>query len=220
LLVRAALALDRGEARAAVADAERCLRRVGDGDRFERAAALELLVRARLVLGEQDRATGAVDELEQLAADAGTAPLRAAALLARGRVEGSVELLEDAADLYADCGARFEEAQARLELAKALRAAGRDADAAVVEARAREALAALGARVQAPSPVRSLLTPREREVLRLLAAGASNDAIASQLVVSVRTVERHVENIYDKIGVSGRTARAAATAWALANGRN
>jgi DNA-binding NarL/FixJ family response regulator len=34
----------------------------------------------------------------------------------------------------------------------------------------------------------------------------------------VRTVERHVENIYDKIGVSGRTARAAATAWALANG--
>ena len=54
--------------------------------------------------------------------------------------------------------------------------------------------------------------------MRLLAQGRSNDAIAAELVVSVRTVERHVENIYGKIGVSGRTARAAATAWALAHG--
>ena len=55
-------------------------------------------------------------------------------------------------------------------------------------------------------------------MLGLVATGASNDAIAADLVLSVRTVERHVENIYDKIGVSGRTARAAATAWALAHG--
>jgi DNA-binding NarL/FixJ family response regulator len=63
-----------------------------------------------------------------------------------------------------------------------------------------------------------LLTPRERDVLTLIAGGQSNAQIADVLVLSVRTVERHVENIYDKIGVSGRTARAAATAWALTHG--
>jgi DNA-binding NarL/FixJ family response regulator len=55
-------------------------------------------------------------------------------------------------------------------------------------------------------------------VLRLLAQGRSNDDIATELVLSVRTVESHVASIYSKIGVSGRTARAAATAYALANG--
>ena len=55
-------------------------------------------------------------------------------------------------------------------------------------------------------------------MLRLVAKGLSNDAIARELVLSVRTVERHVENVYGKIGVSGRTARAAATAWAFAHG--
>jgi DNA-binding NarL/FixJ family response regulator len=88
----------------------------------------------------------------------------------------------------------------------------------VHDAQARDTLAGIGAPVPAAAPGRSLLTKREREVLRLLASGASNDAIATELVLSVRTVERHVENIYDKIGVSGRTARAAATAWAIAHG--
>jgi DNA-binding NarL/FixJ family response regulator len=62
------------------------------------------------------------------------------------------------------------------------------------------------------------LTPREAEVLRLLARGLSNDDVAHELVLSVRTVERHVANIYVKIGASGRTARAAATAWAHKHG--
>jgi DNA-binding NarL/FixJ family response regulator len=62
------------------------------------------------------------------------------------------------------------------------------------------------------------LTRRERDVLRLLSQGRSNDEIAAELVLSVRTVESHVASIYSKIGVSGRTARAAATAYALANG--
>jgi DNA-binding NarL/FixJ family response regulator len=55
-------------------------------------------------------------------------------------------------------------------------------------------------------------------VLRLIARGLSNDDIAAQLVLSVRTVEHHVTSIYSKIGASGRAARAAATAYALANG--
>jgi len=55
-------------------------------------------------------------------------------------------------------------------------------------------------------------------VLRLVAHGRSNGEIARELVLSVRTVERHVANIYLKIGASGRTARAVATAWAHAHG--
>ena len=56
------------------------------------------------------------------------------------------------------------------------------------------------------------LTPREVEVLGLIAAGNSNREIASELVLSVRTVERHIFNIYRKIDANGR---AAATAYAL-----
>ncbi len=59
------------------------------------------------------------------------------------------------------------------------------------------------------------LTPREVEVLRLLAAGQSNREIADDLVVSVRTVEHHVERIYAKIDARGRVD---ATAWALRHG--
>jgi DNA-binding NarL/FixJ family response regulator len=55
------------------------------------------------------------------------------------------------------------------------------------------------------------LTERELEVLRPLAAGATNKAIAAELVLSVRTVDRHVSNIFVKLGVS---SRAAATAFA------
>ena len=55
-------------------------------------------------------------------------------------------------------------------------------------------------------------------MLRLVARGLSNDDIAHELVLSVRTVERHVANSYAKIGARGRTARAIATAWAHSHG--
>ena len=67
-----------------------------------------------------------------------------------------------------------------------------------------------------PDP--DLLTPREAEVLALLAAGTSNVAISRQLFLSVRTVERHIANIYEKIGAEGKSARAAATAYAFNHG--
>jgi len=62
------------------------------------------------------------------------------------------------------------------------------------------------------------LTRRELEVLRLLAAGESNREIGESLVLSVRTVERHITDIYHRLGVSGRAARAAAAAYALTGG--
>jgi pimeloyl-ACP methyl ester carboxylesterase/DNA-binding CsgD family transcriptional regulator len=60
------------------------------------------------------------------------------------------------------------------------------------------------------------LSPREREVLTLAADGRANDEIAGDLHLSVRTVERHFQNIYAKLGVSGRSARAAAVSRLLA----
>ena len=70
----------------------------------------------------------------------------------------------------------------------------------------------LGAESTPPLP--NGLTAREAEVLALLAQGSSNREIAEALVLSIRTVERHVCNIYTKIDAHGR---AAATAYALAN---
>ena len=66
------------------------------------------------------------------------------------------------------------------------------------------------------NPIRTQVDPavplstREREVLTLVAAGETNESIGEQLAVSTRTVERHLSNIYRKLGVGGRTARAAA----------
>jgi HD-GYP domain-containing protein (c-di-GMP phosphodiesterase class II) len=93
-----------------------------------------------------------------------------------------------------------------------------EAAAGMVEAEARGkldadavacVLAAAGKRL-APSPHRwpANLTDREVEVLRLIARGRSNREVAERLFISVKTVGRHVENLYTKIGVSSRAAAA------------
>jgi DNA-binding CsgD family transcriptional regulator len=72
--------------------------------------------------------------------------------------------------------------------------------------------------LQEPVPAASPLTglsAREIEVLRLVAQGRSNQEIAAQLVLSIRTVERHISNIYAKLGVRGKGA---AVAYALRSG--
>jgi len=177
-----------------------------------------------IVAADRVAAERAVRELEQTAAEVDTAPPRAAALLARARrsARDSPELarssLEDAVDVLDECGAVYDAAQARLQLAAVLRTLDRAGDAARHEDRARELLRSLDVPLPAPVVEHSLSAAREQEVLRLVVQGRSNDAIVSELVLSVRTVERHLENVYGKIGVSGRTARVAATASALAHG--
>ena len=88
-----------------------------------------------------------------------------------------------------------------------------DAAAGELEA-AREVFSSLGAALDV-AHVESLmgrrpadhgLTKRELEVLRLVASGMSNREIATGLVISERTVARHVQNIFAKLGVSSRAA--------------
>jgi predicted ATPase/class 3 adenylate cyclase/DNA-binding CsgD family transcriptional regulator len=62
------------------------------------------------------------------------------------------------------------------------------------------------------------LSAREREVVALIAGGLSNRQIADRLVLSVRTVERHIENVYNRLGISGKAGRAIVTAYALRHG--
>jgi DNA-binding NarL/FixJ family response regulator len=81
-----------------------------------------------------------------------------------------------------------------------------------------ERLAREAQRSMPPPPAAHDLTARETEVLRLLAAGNTNAEIADVLVMSVRTAERHVANIYAKLGTGGPVARAVATAYAMSHG--
>ncbi len=225
-LCRARLALDAGDGRAAVELVERWLRRVSAQRRLDRAPALELLVRARMARGELGQAAAAVAELRELERLVGTAPLRAFADLAeavaaagRGEHEHARPLLEDAVDGFDAAGARFEAARARIDLATALTALGRAETAATEAGAALDCLVELGAETEAERARMLLgdsgdvplseLTPREREVLRLLADGLTNRQIAECLVISHHTVHRHVTNLLRKLGLSSRSAAAA-----------
>jgi len=113
----------------------------------------------------------------------------------------------------------YHAARARLLLADAHRALGRGEDAALEEQTARAELERLGA--EPPPRARSGaarwdgLSEREAEVLALVADGRSNQEIAAELFLSVRTVERHLATVYGKLGLHGRSARAAAVRYAL-----
>jgi RNA polymerase sigma factor (sigma-70 family) len=222
---RARIALDRGKPLQAAELLERLLRQVPADRVLDRAPALELLVHARAAQGELEQAAAAVRALRAVHSQVRTAPLKAAADLAegvlacaRGDQDRARALLEDAVDGFEGSGAPFEAARARLELATCLMALGR------VEAGEHEASAALerldelGAGQDAGRARRLLasadaplaeLTPREREVLRLVADGLTNRQIAERLVVSEHTVHRHVTNLLRKLDLPSRTAAAA-----------
>lgn len=232
LRARAALELARDEPRAALDVAARYLRLVPERDRVERLPALETTIRAAVALGELDVARGAATELCDTAEALGTDAVHGAALVGSGllaRATGdptaAIERFEQAIERLDAAALPFEVLEARTELARTLLAAGDVASARdlleVVSAEARERGAA-GVVDEADGLLRQLrdepdtggFTPRELEVLRLLVAGASNAEIADQLVLSVRTVERHVSNIYLKVGVTGPTARTLTVAYA------
>jgi DNA-binding NarL/FixJ family response regulator len=123
--------------------------------------------------------------------------------------------------VWQEIEAPYEAARTRVLIGLACRAVG-DHDTAALELEAaRSVFAELGAapdlaRVDSLAPRKDTadthgLTARELQVLRLVAAGRTNKAIAAELVVSERTIDRHVSNIFTKLRVS---SRAAATAYA------
>ena len=224
VLCEAALALERGDAAAAVDGAARYLRLV-EGARTERAPGLELLAEAHAAAGRAAAAAAAAGELAGIADAAGTDALLGAARhaagcahAAAGAHEEARVAFEDAAQLLGRAGLPFEAARTRVALALALRELGRD-DAAGRElelararfaqlgaaAEERRAAAALAGR---PAP-RSELSPRELEVLRLVAEGLSNKQVAARLTLSEHTVHRHVANILVKLRLPSRAAAAA-----------
>jgi DNA-binding NarL/FixJ family response regulator len=167
-----------------------------------------------LAAGNLDDARAACDELEEIASAYRSAMLAAAASQARGALlleagdaEAALVVLRSAAETWQELDAPYESARTRLLVGRACRALGDDHAAAMEQDAAGDALSALGA----ATPARDTqgLTSRELEVLRLVAAGRTNKAIAAELVLSERTVERHVSNIFVKLGVSSRSAATA-----------
>jgi ATP/maltotriose-dependent transcriptional regulator MalT len=225
------LALDEGDAATALALAERLARATEASRHLDRITVLALLVRAAVAAGRGDAALESSVELDALADSVGTTAARAAAAHAGGVsafANGDLELarrrLEDAVDLFGLVEAPYEQARARLALARVLFELGLAHRARAEASLAREAFLELHARrdlstatrlLERPLPaadVASPLTRREREVLAFVAAGRSNREIASELVVSQHTVHRHVANILRKLGEPTRAAAAARAA--------
>jgi ATP/maltotriose-dependent transcriptional regulator MalT len=182
-------------------------------------AGVEIMITA----GRLEDAQRYADELSEIAAAFGNSAVRAMAAyaaanvaLAAGKVEDALSRARESSRLWSDIGSPYEAARVRVLVARSLRELGDHDSAAGELAVARRAFAELGA---APAvddvdqllgrPRAGGLTEREVEVLRLVAEGRSNHDIARALVLSPKTVERHLSNIFTKLDVPSRTAAAA-----------
>jgi DNA-binding CsgD family transcriptional regulator len=195
---------------------------------LKRARLLPSYVEIMLAVGDAQEARSACRELEEISAryesgmlGAMVAHAEGAVDLAGGDARAALLALRHAWQMWQELEVPYEAARVRVLLGLACRTLGDDDTAALELEAARDVFAQLGAapdlaRVdsltrRAESVDARGLTPRELEVLRLVAAGRTNKAIAAELVLSERTVDRHVSNIFTKLGVSSRTA---ATAYA------
>ena len=222
----ARLRLAQGQVDAAAA----AIRRVVDeaSDRVTRANLLAAYVEIMLAAHDVAAARVAADELSAIAADLG-APLlgavaaqaQGAVLLGEGNPSAALAALRRAWMAWQELEAPYEAARVRVLVGLACREVGDQEGAELELDGARWVFQQLGAvpdlaRVEALSrkaapKAAGGLTAREVQLLRLVAAGKTNRAIAAELVLSERTVDRHVSNIFAKLGVS---SRAAATAYA------
>jgi DNA-binding CsgD family transcriptional regulator len=175
-----------------------------------------------------------------IAVSINTLPLRAALLYAEGNInfanknfELAKQNLEDSADIYDSIKLPFEASRARLILADVLIKLNHFAQAEAELNLAQVKFKELGAEKdfeKAKYFLKNLykdfkeeigksyeFTGRELEVIRLIAEGKNNEEIAAKLFLSVRTVEKHITNIYSKLGVSGKSARAYVASYAIKN---
>jgi DNA-binding CsgD family transcriptional regulator len=221
----ALLRLAQGDSDAASASIARALAEASEVGR--RVALLPAQVEISLSTGDLETAQAAAGELESIAAVQEEGALAAMAAAARGAVElgrgeagVALTFLRRAEELWRGLEAPYEVACARESIAVACRMLGDEDTAALELEAARSAyeelgaapdLERFGASAAGGRDDRHGLTDRELEVLRHLAAGETNRAIAAELVLSERTVDRHVSNVFAKLNVS---SRAAATAFA------
>jgi len=221
---RALLRLAQGSGKAAAGAMRRILGEATDP--LRRAGLLPVHVEVMLAVGDLDEARRACRELEQITEKhrggmlgAMVAHARGAVALADGEAWAALVWLRQACASWHDLEAPYEAARVRVLVGLACRALGDEDTAALELEAAREAFEQLGAQpdlalmeTHAPASRDAHgLTARELQVLRLVAAGESNKAIAASLVISDRTVDRHVSNIFTKLRVA---SRAAATAFA------
>ncbi|MFN2504959.1 MAG: LuxR C-terminal-related transcriptional regulator, partial [Acidimicrobiales bacterium] len=196
--------------------------------------AYEILTSIELALGRPEEADRWAAAAERLVQTQEALPLetasalraRVAVLLASGCDERAAELARVATEMAAGSRAPVEAGRSRLLLGRALANAGAR-EAAIVELERAEAdleaCGALGYRDQAVSELARLgrrrarragpaesglqsLTARESEIARLVSAGRTNRQIAKACNVSEKTVERHLTNIYVKLGLTSRAA--------------
>ena len=217
----ALLWLAQGRTTAAVAAVRRLLAETGDPVHRSRLlpAAVEILLAGDQV---DDAATFAV-ESRSIAESFGCPSVQARSdhasaqvALAAGDPAAALPLLRRERGVWERLGAQYDTARCHVLLGRALRALGDDESAITELTAARRALAKLGARPaerEAAALIRPTLpcglTEREVEVLRLVATGQTNSEIAAFLVLSEKTVGRHLSNIFTKIDVTTRTAAAA-----------
>lgn len=193
----------------------------------DRSRVLSAYVEIQLAAGAGENARTALDELDDIAVAFDSPYLRAVVeyargcvLLAEGDAGAACVALRRAWLAWHELEASYEAARVRLQMARACSLLG-DHDTAEMELdaarRVFEQLDAVPALTQvrhlagAASPATGGLTPREVEVLLLVATGATNREIADTLFISDKTVARHVSNMFTKLGLS---SRAAATAYA------
>jgi ATP/maltotriose-dependent transcriptional regulator MalT len=179
-------------------------------------------VEIALAAGEAEEARGACRELGEIAGSFETTVMSAIAAHARGALElaegdarAALVSLRRAWQAWQQVEAPHEGARTRALIGLACRALG-DGDGSNLElAAARSAFERLGAAPElarldalvrgAAAPAHGL-TRRELQVLRMVAAGKSNKAVAAALFLSEKTVERHVSNIFTKLDVAARAA--------------
>jgi len=222
----ALLRLAQGQVDAAQASLRRAIEETND--RAARGPLLAAYVETLLSAKDVRAARAAAVEIAELGSgpparllDAIAAQAMGAVQLAEGDARGAIPNLRSSWSAWRDLDAPYEAARLRVLVGIAYRAV-HDEDGAEMELdAARGVFQELGAAVDlaridslsraAGGAAAGGLTAREIEVLRLVATGRTNHAIAVELVISEKTVARHVSNIFDKLGVP---SRAAATAYA------
>jgi DNA-binding CsgD family transcriptional regulator len=222
----ALLRLAQGRVDAAAAAIGRVVDQVSD--QVSRSRLLAAYIEIMLAADEVAAARAAADEFSKTATDMDVpfvrgvaARAQGAVLLAEGDARAALEALRASWVCFEELQVPYEVARLRVLAGLAFREIGDQEGAELEFDAAGRVFQQLGAapdlaRLQALRGRRAGqaaggLTAREVQVLRLVAAGKTNRAIAAELVVSERTVDRHLSNILTKLGVS---SRAAATAYA------